>query len=774
MKHGFYTKTSDSKSSLLAWVLAFDFDFYLFTIKQFNIMNTIFTIPETQKLPTVSGNHDFLKRIHESLRKTTLALSVLFLLTLQQGFAQTTPVLPHDALYIQARHDGQGGVIKGADGIWYVWGRGAFSPGHTSFTKYFVGTGNWTSINPVNPNPEASSGWAEYLEPLTAANGFAYTGNALKVTIAQANGAQEALNSYPYTDCPGDRVVLTDDNKLWLIPFGDQPGGQNMGITVSATAGTTTIREAKLPVGILATDITYMQGSGGGSNTVSFDSQEWIMLIAKGNVYLTGNLEGQQGAATAVKDANGWQKVMINATTPLSNVKWVSYQRIGNFAAITTNNDVYVWGNGNATNGDAGGYAYYCSSTAYNFSKILPTGVLWTPYFANIAKKPSINLVNVYASHNGTMLSGLGEDGKIYRLGRIDYGAKLQGTVYTTMPTYDNTQPWNFPYNISTNPPRWQRASYDDNYMPAANGDPAGQNLNWTPEYFFDGTELTGVKFYRHKFGSAVALRDHDDFKFLYHAVFGTNGLHTSLVGGGDASNSSNASAYTRMQDNNWVTGSADYRLAYIDHAVHPGYGPDNSGGVWGLSNDGKVCVAYAKYRDLGGVAELSEMGIFGVNNNNIQNRENGNWRCGTPKKADGTPFVAAGAVTTSNTNGVGIIDCSKTQIVNAPKVSTPSTNDLVVTINVTTAGNFTPLSISGSGFSLAAGTTYISTATTGIQQFHIPVNYDGTALGSLTFTVGSAGSCTANLSTIASRPVNKLVLSLDNCAAITPGTISK
>lgn len=132
------------------------------------------------------------------------------------------------------------------------------------------------------------------------------------------------------------------------------------------------------------------------------------------------------------------------------------------------------------------------------------------------------------------------------------------------------------------------------------------------------------------------------------------------------------------------------------------------------------------------------------------------------------------GSTPSPSNTAVGTIDCAKTQIVSAPKFGTVSTHDLVVTINVTTAGNFTPLTISGSGFTLAAGTTYVTAATTGIQQFHIPVKYDGTALGSLTFTVGSAGSCTANLGTITSRPVNKLVLTLDNCSAITPGIISK
>lgn len=93
-----------------------------------------------------------------------------------------------------------------------------------------------------------------------------------------------------------------------------------------------------------------------------------------------------------------------------------------------------------------------------------------------------------------------------------------------------------------------------------------------------------------------------------------------------------------------------------------------------------------------------------------------------------------------------GTIDCSKTQIYPAPVVGTPQQKTVFVTINVTTAGCFSPLSISGSGFSLANGVSQICTTTTGVQQIALPVNYDGSTLSNLNFTIGSAGSCTADL----------------------------
>jgi hypothetical protein len=91
-------------------------------------------------------------------------------------------------------------------------------------------------------------------------------------------------------------------------------------------------------------------------------------------------------------------------------------------------------------------------------------------------------------------------------------------------------------------------------------------------------------------------------------------------------------------------------------------------------------------------------------------------------------------------------LDCSKTQQTPAPIAGTASQLDLVVTINVSTAGTFTPITVSGSGMTVANDVNSVTTTTTGIQTFHIPIHYDGTALGTLNFTIGSAGSCTADL----------------------------
>lgn len=124
---------------------------------------------------------------------------------------------------------------------------------------------------------------------------------------------------------------------------------------------------------------------------------------------------------------------------------------------------------------------------------------------------------------------------------------------------------------------------------------------------------------------------------------------------------------------------------------------------------------------------------------------------------------VAVYTVTVNSPVGVGTVDCAKTSIIPAPKAGTPSQVTLVVTVNVTTAGQF-PVVATGSGMSLANGVNSVTTTTMGVQTFTIPLNYDGTALGTLNFTVGSS-SCTANLSSPTGiKKVQTEVWSLDNC----------
>jgi hypothetical protein len=108
-----------------------------------------------------------------------------------------------------------------------------------------------------------------------------------------------------------------------------------------------------------------------------------------------------------------------------------------------------------------------------------------------------------------------------------------------------------------------------------------------------------------------------------------------------------------------------------------------------------------------------------------------------------------------------GTLDCAKTQIIQAPVQGVPNQVTLVVTMNVATAGNFL-VTLNGSGMSLANGITHVASTTAGVQTFNIPMKYDGTTLGTLTFTVGS-NTCTADLSLTKKKAIID-VWTLDNC----------
>lgn len=88
----------------------------------------------------------------------------------------------------------------------------------------------------------------------------------------------------------------------------------------------------------------------------------------------------------------------------------------------------------------------------------------------------------------------------------------------------------------------------------------------------------------------------------------------------------------------------------------------------------------------------------------------------------------------------------------------------------MTTAGCFTPLTVSGSGITLANGVTQACATNTGVQTLHIPIRYDGTALGTLNFTIGSLTTCTADLLTITPKKIIADVWTLDNCSAVQVG----
>jgi hypothetical protein len=111
-----------------------------------------------------------------------------------------------------------------------------------------------------------------------------------------------------------------------------------------------------------------------------------------------------------------------------------------------------------------------------------------------------------------------------------------------------------------------------------------------------------------------------------------------------------------------------------------------------------------------------------------------------------GDGYSAKDILVTINACATGSLDCSKTQIFKAPSGGVVAQHTLVATINVSQIGCLKPVTVSGSGVSLVTSTFEVCATTTGVQQFHIPIKYDGSALGTMSFTIGNLGSCSANL----------------------------
>jgi uncharacterized repeat protein (TIGR03803 family) len=107
---------------------------------------------------------------------------------------------------------------------------------------------------------------------------------------------------------------------------------------------------------------------------------------------------------------------------------------------------------------------------------------------------------------------------------------------------------------------------------------------------------------------------------------------------------------------------------------------------------------------------------------------------------------------------------CDKTIISSAPVAGTASTHDLVLQVDASAIG-CKNITLSGSGLSLANNVTKVCFTTTGLQTIHVPINYDGTALGTANISIVDIGSCIVNLAS--PNNVKKAVMDVwttDNC----------
>ncbi|MEZ0538338.1 Ig-like domain-containing protein [Fibrella arboris] len=121
-----------------------------------------------------------------------------------------------------------------------------------------------------------------------------------------------------------------------------------------------------------------------------------------------------------------------------------------------------------------------------------------------------------------------------------------------------------------------------------------------------------------------------------------------------------------------------------------------------------------------------------------------------------------------------GTINCTATQIIGAINQGTAGSGVLKLTIDVTNTGTL-PVPVSGSGMSLQINPTNLVATATGVQTFYVPVNYDGSTLGTLTVTVTGVGTCTYNLAGQTPSGKNQPVMDIGgSCVAITPATLGK
>lgn len=186
------------------------------------------------------------------------------------------------------------------------------------------------------------------------------------------------------------------------------------------------------------------------------------------------------------------------------------------------------------------------------------------------------------------------------------------------------------------------------------------------------------------------------------------------------------------------------------------------------ISNDAAGVTVTVSLPDVSSLGAAADLRLVGWNGTQWVNLSGTTGASGTTENStlSGTMIsgITAIGVGKAGLPSAGVIDCAKTQIIPAPVAGTASQNTLVVTINVTAIGDFN-LTVSGSGMSLANGMMKVTATAIGIQTFHIPLKYDGSALGMLNFTIGAAGSCTADLASItAKKKVVVDVWTLDNC----------
>ena len=129
--------------------------------------------------------------------------------------------------------------------------------------------------------------------------------------------------------------------------------------------------------------------------------------------------------------------------------------------------------------------------------------------------------------------------------------------------------------------------------------------------------------------------------------------------------------------------------------------------------------------------------------------------------------------ITSVSTNVEGTIDCDGAVLIGELKQGYATTAILKIPVNVTTPGT-TEFTISGSGLTSNPDPYVIELTSSGDKDLYIPIDYDGTSLGSFTFSIDGMGTCNGNALGNTKKVLIPIIPTGPLCDPVTPATLSK
>jgi alpha-tubulin suppressor-like RCC1 family protein len=229
---------------------------------------------------------------------------------------------------------------------------------------------------------------------------YEYTGTPIGVAASAVSEASSAQ---------GTQMWIHTDQGIW-------GWGYSANTIIDSRAGSAPITSVALPSGLVASDISFIRSSRGGLAIVTTSGNVWVRAGA--NSACSPNVYGDGSSALDIAGSTLWHKVNTAVATPLSNVIELSFGGTAAMA-ITSTGSVYVWGDktylGNGT-----------AAANRSFASLMTLHSDFTggikPRTAEIIQSGSLEAVQLI----------LGNNNKVYSLGRNANGALGNGTAATT------------------------------------------------------------------------------------------------------------------------------------------------------------------------------------------------------------------------------------------------------------------------------------------------------------------------------------------------------